>query len=884
MADEAPHELFLIDGNSLVYRAFFALPETIATSRGFPTNAIFGFASMLVKLMTEYGQKPTIVAWDAGMSGREEVYSEYKAGRAVAARPAQGAVARTWSRWWTPSATRNVQVRGLRGRRRDRHPGPQRAREQGIEVMIVTGDRDTFQLDRATACGSWPPAAASPTRRSTTARRWSTATASRRSSIPDFYGLKGDTSDNIPGVPGIGDKTAAQLLQQLRRPRDGARQRRRDLRRQAQGEPDQPRRRRAHLQAARHLHPRRRPSTVDLDDSIAREPDRSRLREVFREFELRDPLRRLEEALGDEDAAPRRGPRRGRSQARLRAGARRPACADLERRARRPGGRAAEPRRGPAARPGRRPEPLRFAAYAGGDEVLAGEAETLAALLAGLGRPAGGRPTTGRRSRRPRTPRGPPLAHDTMVAAYLIDPARRGYPLEELAEERASGAEVDATATTAALAEHAVFTRGLAERQRERLEEHGLTRLLRGGRAAAGGRAGRHGARRRAARRGAGARRSRRGSARRRRRSSARSGSSPGRSSRSARPSSSARSCSRSSGCRRSGAARPASPPTPGCSRPSAHEHEIIPKIEEWRELTKLKSHLPRRLPRAGGRRRAAAHHLQPDHRRHRPPVEHRPQPAEHPDPHRARARDPRLLRGRGGQPADLRRLLAGRVAAAGPHRRGGRAQGDLPARARTCTRPPRSRSSVGVGRDADLDVDPDALEGQDGQLRHRLRALAPTAWPTGCRSPRRRRRSSSTATSSASRRSRRSSTRRSRGQGRGLRGHGLRPHPPDPRAARAPAPDPSAGRAPRGEHGDSGHGRRHHQGRDGALPRGAARRGPHHARWSCRSTTSCSSRGPRPRSTRPLRSFEREMAGAFEMDPPLEVDVASGVNWLEAK
>ena len=69
MADNG-RELFLIDGNSLAYRAFFALPETIATSRGVPTNAIFGFASMLVKVLTEYGVNPTLVCWDAGRSGR----------------------------------------------------------------------------------------------------------------------------------------------------------------------------------------------------------------------------------------------------------------------------------------------------------------------------------------------------------------------------------------------------------------------------------------------------------------------------------------------------------------------------------------------------------------------------------------------------------------------------------------------------------------------------------------------------------------------------------------------------------------------------------------------------------------------------------------------
>src|ERR687890_1176109 len=81
MASAQPDELYLIDGNSLVYRAFFALPESIATSTGFPTNAIFGFASMLVKILTEHGTKPTVVVWDAGSSGRKEVYADYKAQR-----------------------------------------------------------------------------------------------------------------------------------------------------------------------------------------------------------------------------------------------------------------------------------------------------------------------------------------------------------------------------------------------------------------------------------------------------------------------------------------------------------------------------------------------------------------------------------------------------------------------------------------------------------------------------------------------------------------------------------------------------------------------------------------------------------------------------------
>src|SRR5436305_5347668 len=73
--------VFLIDGPSLVYRAFFALPESIATSTGVPTNAIFGFASMLVKIVTDFGVCPTLVAWDAGTSGRTEVFADYKASR-----------------------------------------------------------------------------------------------------------------------------------------------------------------------------------------------------------------------------------------------------------------------------------------------------------------------------------------------------------------------------------------------------------------------------------------------------------------------------------------------------------------------------------------------------------------------------------------------------------------------------------------------------------------------------------------------------------------------------------------------------------------------------------------------------------------------------------
>src|ERR687897_782654 len=194
MPDDARRELFLIDGNSLAYRAFFALPETIATSKGFPTNAIFGFASMLVKILTEYGPKPTLVVWDAGMSGREEVSEDYKAGR----RERPDLLSEQWPHLQPlveAFGYRNVKVAGyeaddviatLAGR----------AREQGIEVTAVTGDRDALQLVEPGVRVMTTSRGITDTRvydREAVLDRYGVAPEM----IPDFIGLKGDTSDNI---------------------------------------------------------------------------------------------------------------------------------------------------------------------------------------------------------------------------------------------------------------------------------------------------------------------------------------------------------------------------------------------------------------------------------------------------------------------------------------------------------------------------------------------------------------------------------------------------------------------------------------------------------------------------------------------------------------
>src|SRR6476620_6026730 len=137
-------ELYLIDGSSLAYRAFFALPESIATSTGVPTNAIFGFASMLVKLLTEHGQKPTIVVWDAGHSGRKEVSADYKSTRQ--SRP--DLLREQW-----PHLAPLVEAFGYKNVSVDGYEADdviasivERAKEQEVPVMVVTGDRDAYQL------------------------------------------------------------------------------------------------------------------------------------------------------------------------------------------------------------------------------------------------------------------------------------------------------------------------------------------------------------------------------------------------------------------------------------------------------------------------------------------------------------------------------------------------------------------------------------------------------------------------------------------------------------------------------------------------------------------------------------------------------------------
>ena len=207
----APPRLFLLDGHSLAYRAFFALPPTLATSTGQITNAVYGFTSMLIKLLGDEQPDLIAVAFDSGPpTVRLEKDAQYKAGRAETPgdfKPQLGLIEEVLEALKIPV------LRVMDGNEADDVLGTLavRAAERGIDATIVTADRDFFQLVR-------------PGIRVMFNRRgisdivvYDEAGIEERFGLPpskylDFVALKGDTSDNIPGVPGVGEKTAAKLV------------------------------------------------------------------------------------------------------------------------------------------------------------------------------------------------------------------------------------------------------------------------------------------------------------------------------------------------------------------------------------------------------------------------------------------------------------------------------------------------------------------------------------------------------------------------------------------------------------------------------------------------------------------------------------------------
>ncbi len=477
MATSAP-ELFLIDGNSLAYRAFFALPESIGTSDGRPTNAIYGLASMLVKVIDEHAPAGVVVAWDAGMSGREVTYDLYKAQR----KPRPDLLREQWPHLMPlveAFGYTNVKVEGYEADDVIASLARQ-AREEGIAVMVVTGDRDAYQMVGEGI------RVMSTSRGITETKIYDSDAVLERYGVPpelitDLMGLRGDTSDNIPGVPGIGEKTATQLLQQfgsLEKVLDSVDEISGAKRKQNLVEHADDARMSQQLATLQYDIE----TGVDLSAVMGSEPDRGALREFMREFELRAVLERLEEALPDGDAVPGR-----RVETELEVEAVEGKPGDLS---------AGEGALALAI------EGERWAA-ADGERIVTGASSLDELAVALASRPlvahdlkslGGGR--HGLLAAAAREGVEPSLDHDTMLAAYLLEPQRRTYELTELAADAGIGIvagaapakdgeddgqlSLDGEEGEAGLdpAEEARLVAALAEAQRPRIEELGLGRLL----------------------------------------------------------------------------------------------------------------------------------------------------------------------------------------------------------------------------------------------------------------------------------------------------------------------------------------------------------------------------------------------------------------------
>lgn len=199
----------LIDGNSIAYRAFFAMPP-LTNSAGLHTNAIFGFTTMLLKLLEEHRPTHVLVAFDAGkVTFRHEGYTEYKGGR----QKTPPELSEQFPVLKELISAFNIAQFELNGYEADDIIGTltKHADEQGTPAIVVTGDKDMLQL-------ASPGVTVAVTRKGVSDVDLYTPEAIderyglKPLQIIDLKGLMGDASDNIPGVPGVGEKTALKLL------------------------------------------------------------------------------------------------------------------------------------------------------------------------------------------------------------------------------------------------------------------------------------------------------------------------------------------------------------------------------------------------------------------------------------------------------------------------------------------------------------------------------------------------------------------------------------------------------------------------------------------------------------------------------------------------
>ncbi len=429
-------ELFIVDGNNLAYRAFFALPEELVTTDGQPTNALLGFTNMLFKLLADYRPKGVAVAWDSRPVHRAAVAEAadvvYKEGR----RPMPDLLREQF-----PHFRPIVEAFGYRNLEFEGWEADDviatlatRADAAGIKTCVVSTDRDAFQLCSMNVCLMMTPRGVADVN-VYTPERVEARYGVTPDQVPDFIGLKGDTSDNIPGVPGIGDKTAGQLISQygsveavIEHASELSPARARNITENAEV-----------ALVSKELATMRRDLDIDCDPAelVLEPPDRAELKEIFRRFEFRALLGRVDEL----DAAVPSAPMKVTGiEVPWREG-----VLDL----RGVVGYAVDGDR---------------AAAATGDEVVVGEPAVGDSLVVHDAKAL-----------------GVDARDDTLLAAYLIDPGRAGYDLDDLAAEY--GIELapvpPADEETMALVRRAETPRRLISSLLERLEERGLTELYR---------------------------------------------------------------------------------------------------------------------------------------------------------------------------------------------------------------------------------------------------------------------------------------------------------------------------------------------------------------------------------------------------------------------
>ncbi|MEV8422215.1 DNA polymerase I [Streptomyces niveus] len=212
-ADNRPR-LLLMDGHSMAYRAFFALPaENFTTASGQPTNAVYGFASMLANTLRDEAPTHFAVAFDVSRkTWRSEEFPEYKANRSKTPDEFKGQVELIGELLDAMHAHRFA-IEGFEADDVIATLATQ-AEEAGFEVLIVTGDRDSFQLITEHTTVLYPTKGVSELTRFTPAKvheKYGLTPAQ----YPDFAALRGDPSDNLPSIPKVGEKTAAKWINQF---------------------------------------------------------------------------------------------------------------------------------------------------------------------------------------------------------------------------------------------------------------------------------------------------------------------------------------------------------------------------------------------------------------------------------------------------------------------------------------------------------------------------------------------------------------------------------------------------------------------------------------------------------------------------------------------